>query len=607
MTETHNYDHMDKIRTFKMFEKFYKRYPDVRYAYGKNTPGYIGAKIKNPAVIFIEKQKKLIDQGYSENKSFEIVEEEMSKIFDKQKEENRILRGFALNNRARSYMNYAQQLAEMEGRAKVTQLERDISKFIREENRWTELLQGPDDNESDMIENRSSMINERLKKLEYGRENIEDYFAMNSSPTTGKNKNDPTHYEPATYQIVKDRRDMRNSESLFEMQSGFVKRSERLLELHKQRSFINDGLKGLSDNEIVQKTREVPTRLKKNMKSLVKKLEKYNVRLNDDGSVNYKGVPFPHVVKSLKKIDNIVRIALMEKDLAFEYPQQLERIKTKADILRVANAEEQKLERLKFQHEADVQRQKELNYEQYFGCHIDDEVKNITEYSVGGKKEGDDAEDSIFESDITSKTFEDYEDNYTREKRLREIWIDLKSKNAIGGPDARTTNEQLDLQKEIIDRVREVRWKIDQELLKNHMEPLFKQNYHRYTRDEFMLDADIHFTKLKNFLERNPRVLKEDKVIGEEYMDIIKLIRRKKLLELTKPAFRREHLEKHIPTKDKFTSKKMRYSQDDETQEDGRSYMNEDDALSVADRIQSGQKDTKDTLIKQFENIALKK
>ena len=95
---------------------------------------------------------KLIEEGYSENKAFEMVESEMASVFDKQREESRILRGFALNNRARSYLNYSQQLAEVEGRAKVQQMERDLNKYITQENRWSDLLSGnQEENQKKMI------------------------------------------------------------------------------------------------------------------------------------------------------------------------------------------------------------------------------------------------------------------------------------------------------------------------------------------------------------------------------------------------------------------------------------------------------------------------
>jgi len=111
----------------------------VKYTIARNAPGIVGKGPKNPAVHFIERQTKLIDKGYSENKAFEIVESELASKFETQRDENRILRGFALNNRARSYLNYSQQLAEAEGRAKVQQLDRDLAKYMYQEERWDRL------------------------------------------------------------------------------------------------------------------------------------------------------------------------------------------------------------------------------------------------------------------------------------------------------------------------------------------------------------------------------------------------------------------------------------------------------------------------------------
>lgn len=117
-------------------EKFYKRYPDIKYTIASNAPGLVGKRPRNPALDFLEKQQKLIDKGYSDNKAFEIVEEEMADRLTEQRDENRILRGFALNNRARSYLNYSQQLSEAEGKAKVQQLDRDLAKYLYEQERW---------------------------------------------------------------------------------------------------------------------------------------------------------------------------------------------------------------------------------------------------------------------------------------------------------------------------------------------------------------------------------------------------------------------------------------------------------------------------------------
>ena len=172
-----------------------------------------------------------------------------------------------MNNRARSYLNYSQQLAELEGRSKVSQLERDIPKYIREENRWAELLLGPEITKDKTLSERNSMINDRLKGLEYGRETTEEYFSM--IPSSSSQIDLTNSYEPASYEIIKRKEDARTFEPLIETQRGFIRRTERLLEAHKQRASFNDGLKGLDDQQIIQKVREVPTKLKKNVKSFL--------------------------------------------------------------------------------------------------------------------------------------------------------------------------------------------------------------------------------------------------------------------------------------------------------------------------------------------------
>lgn len=65
------------------------------------------------------------------------------------------------------------------------------------------------------------------------------------------------------------------------------------------------------------------------------------------------------------------------------------------------------------------------------------------------------------------------------------------------------------------------------------MEPLFKENYYSYDKDEFLLDADFEFVKVKNLLSRSPKILKEDPVLSIDYLKILNLIKQKKILENT--------------------------------------------------------------------------
>ena len=70
------------------------------------------------------------------------------------------------------------------------------------------------------------------------------------------------------------------------------------------------------------------------------------------------------------------------------------------------------------------------------------------------------------------------------------------------------------------------------------MEPLFKNLYaNKYEKEEFLLDADMEFFKVKKLLDKNPNVLKDDPLISIDYMKIISLLKRKKLFEDTSDQF----------------------------------------------------------------------
>jgi hypothetical protein len=78
-----------------------------------------------------------------------------------------------------------------------------------------------------------------------------------------------------------------------------------------------------------------------------------------------------------------------------------------------------------------------------------------------------------------------------------------------------------------------VRFKIDQELVRRNVDPVFKENYRAYDKEEFLVDANIEFVKIKRLLEKNPKILKEDPILAVDYIKILNLIKRKKLLEDT--------------------------------------------------------------------------
>jgi hypothetical protein len=70
-----------------------------------------------------------------------------------------------------------------------------------------------------------------------------------------------------------------------------------------------------------------------------------------------------------------------------------------------------------------------------------------------------------------------------------------------------------------------------------NIDPLFKENYRAYDKEEFLIDANVEFVKVKRLLEKNPKMLKEDPILGLDYVKILNLIKRKKLLENSSNQF----------------------------------------------------------------------
>ena len=144
----------------------------------------------------------------------------------------------------------------------------------------------------------------------------------------------------------------------------------------------------------------------------------------------------------------------MHADLEFEYPQKLEKILVKADILEMIDQEERKLKYSAFQKEAELLKKKVLTYEEYF----DIDPNRDALIPKGGNMKGGKgdmtwdtyhsiyASPDMFQNDLIEASYKFWENEEDRELRLRNIWIDLTRKNAIGGLGKRTSEEQHDIQ-----------------------------------------------------------------------------------------------------------------------------------------------------------------
>ena len=99
----------------------------------------------------------------------------------------------------------------------------------------------------------------------------------------------------------------------------------------------------MSNEEVLRKVRESPTKLKKAAKNLLSKLKKHNVKLDDNGDIIYSEITDNNVKSFVKRNETLTQLTLMQADLEFEYPQKLEKLTVKNDILNMLEEEEDKV------------------------------------------------------------------------------------------------------------------------------------------------------------------------------------------------------------------------------------------------------------------------
>lgn len=67
----------------------------------------------------------------------------------------------------------------------------------------------------------------------------------------------------------------------------------------------------------------------------------------------------------------------------------------------------------------------------------------------------------MFENELIDLQYKFWESSKDKEERLKLLWIDLKRKNALGGLDQRTNAEQNEINGQISEIMRRVRWRVD--------------------------------------------------------------------------------------------------------------------------------------------------
>ena len=93
------------------------------------------------------------------------------------------------------------------------------------------------------------------------------------------------------------------------------------------------------------------------------------------------------------------------------------------------------------------------------------------------------------------------------------------------------------LQAAAIEKLRAMRWKMDQYLEKGGIDPVFHDHYLTYTREEFLRDAEVNFNKIKTMMQHTPKQIKEDTEIAPYFDDVYRLIKKAEVIEKTTSGY----------------------------------------------------------------------
>jgi hypothetical protein len=298
-----------------LITKLLHKYPELRHIPVNTISGKPEMYPENSHILldFVKRQRDMMKKGFSEEKSFEMVEKLYQDRMQRKKDDFRLTLGAAVNNQARSLMNFYQQQSEYEARLKVLRLERDLHKFKSEQEKFKQEIMAKS---SDLVPEDEAFYNE-LKQ-----EDIPKH----------------KHYTKVLEKVVSNlekgadaSKIVQSRENVQENVGNFLRRSKNVYAMFLDLYCMKDKLKGLKDDEIMGMLRDSPKKFKDRSKLLRKKLDKYNVKLDKYGEIDFSqasNMP-ENVKKSMISNKNAVKMALMSEDLDFEF-EHMEKKREKA-------------------------------------------------------------------------------------------------------------------------------------------------------------------------------------------------------------------------------------------------------------------------------------
>jgi hypothetical protein len=340
-----------------------------------------------------------------------------------------------------------------------------------------------------------------------------------------------------------------------------------MFNMYYERAATLDRLSGLTSSEIMQSVAARPTKSKRESKDLLTKLRKYNITLDAKGDVDYSGCPYPHVVKKLQQ-NPLVKIALLQDDLQYEFPhkevqmelarkirEDYDDYKRESDRIKKANIVEEKEEAIT-SDDSPFHKQYSISY-----------PKAELEKS-GIEKEApptqDMADQDLLSPEATYRVFETYQE---RTARLEKKWLKTRLASLEPGVEKPSAEEQHELIGSAIEKLRRVKFLVDQKNLENAKDLIFEE-HKVFTKEEMLADSEVHSEKLIHYLKtpEDKRRLTQTDEIDDDKM--LRMIARKNIVEDTVKPFTdfaeqrlgeedtREY--KHIQLREKYLEKERR-------------------------------------------------